>query len=194
MVYKMSVEDEPSGGLRGQLLVLAMNFVVIRSLAGDRLEWAAPSLEHALAPKGPRLKTNLIPQSDSRRGHKLRAGSGALGPAPVRARDPHKGALAESQFPSLTKLVRLSTRRCGDALRLERFVFPRGLYEAVRGHRPHPKRTQMFERLAGSHGSEETPMGIEGPIRVLEHSSLRISRRPEKPSTAPQPGLAWHLW
>jgi hypothetical protein len=61
-----AVEDESSSGLRGQLLVLAMNFVIVRSLAGEPLEWAAPSIGRAFGPKRQNIQTNLIPQSDSR--------------------------------------------------------------------------------------------------------------------------------
>jgi hypothetical protein len=66
LVYSPSCEDEPSGGLRGQLLVLAMNFVIVRSLEGEPLERAAPSIGRAFGPNRPAFKTNLIPQSDSR--------------------------------------------------------------------------------------------------------------------------------
>jgi hypothetical protein len=41
------VEDEPNRGLRGQLLVFPVNFVVVRRPAGEPLEWAIPSLEDA---------------------------------------------------------------------------------------------------------------------------------------------------
>src|ERR1700693_2996147 len=59
-------KDEPNRGLRGQLLVLAMNFVIVRSLAGEPLEWAGPSIGRAFFPTRPKFQTNLIPQSDSR--------------------------------------------------------------------------------------------------------------------------------
>ena len=61
------VEDEPSGGLRGQLLVLPVNFVIVRQPAGETLESAVPSIGRAFHPKRPNIhETNLIPQSDSR--------------------------------------------------------------------------------------------------------------------------------
>jgi hypothetical protein len=61
LVYGPSFEDEPSGGLRGQLLVPAMNFVIVRSLAGEPLKRAVPSIGRPSSPKRLAYQTNLIP-------------------------------------------------------------------------------------------------------------------------------------
>ena len=66
LVYGHGVEDEPSRGLRGQLLVLAMNFVIVCSLTVNPWNGRPIHRTRFWPPKGPRSKTNLIPQSDSR--------------------------------------------------------------------------------------------------------------------------------